>query len=129
MCEELDRAKTQFWKENEKNVIDLVTRIAKKVCMRELSSDPEYPVRLVRSIIEKIGVGESLKIRLNSNHSHFLETIRTDIREFLGDSVRIRFEFSDLIAEDACEVDTDLANVKTDLDLKIKMAQEVLLSK
>jgi flagellar biosynthesis/type III secretory pathway protein FliH len=128
ICEELNQAKIEFWKKSEKSIVDLVISIAKKICLRELSVDPNYPMRLVRSVIETIGVGESVKIRLNTKHSKIIEVIREDIREYLGETVRIRFEFSDAISEEGCIIDTDLANVDTHLDRQLQTIHEALLS-
>jgi flagellar biosynthesis/type III secretory pathway protein FliH len=57
---------------NERFLVELVYRIAGSVLQKEILIDPEYITRVVRSVVEKVGVKEQLKIIASSNQ---LETL------------------------------------------------------
>ncbi|NDD92020.1 hypothetical protein EBZ37_08050, partial [bacterium] len=50
---------------NERFLIEMITRVARKVCLKELSTDQDYIQRLAKAMVEQTGARENIRIRVN----------------------------------------------------------------
>ena len=73
---EFEAAKVDVFRANERFLMELVSRMARMVALKELTGDLGYVARLGRELIEKIGVRDNIRIRIHADDAATMSLIR-----------------------------------------------------
>jgi len=112
---------------NERFIIELIMRIARKVCLKELQSDEKVILRWVQAMITQSGARENIRIRLNPAQMDTLQELRSALTASLGDLKNLQVGISAEVPVGACEVDTEFNNLVGSLDLQLEAIRDGVL--
>jgi flagellar assembly protein FliH len=116
---EFEGIKASMYQANERFLTELVLRIARKVCLKEVAGDGEYIQRLARSMIEQSGARESIRVRLNPAQVDSIASLRADLAKSLGELRNLQIEVSADVPEGGCAVETDFSSMKASVDTQL----------
>ncbi|MEN9723556.1 MAG: flagellar assembly protein FliH [Pseudomonadota bacterium] len=128
LLHEFEGLKAAVFSSNERFLIELVLRISKRICLKELATDSEYVTRLARAMIENCGLRENLRIRVNPTQVDSMGQMRESLRTMLGELKNLQIELSDEVASGACELETDYSTLRASLDSQIDAIHEALVN-
>ena len=125
----MESAREEILKANEKFLIDLLMQIAKSIVLRELSTDREYVVRLVRHLVERTGVRENLKIRLHPEDIQTVGMLKEKLEEKLGQVKHLLVEPSTQVPKGGCAIETEWHAIEASVESQIAAISESLMGK
>lgn len=103
---EAENASRTIFAQNEKFIIELVARIAKRVCLKEVTIDQEYVLRLTKLIIEKLGVRENITVKINARDKESMEKLKENLQQSINDLKNLNVVVSDQVQSGGCVVES-----------------------
>jgi flagellar assembly protein FliH len=122
----LDGVKDDMLRANEKILIDLIFQISKSILLRELKLDREYVVRLASSIIERLGVRDHVKIKVNKEDLQEVNILKERIQAKVGELRNLQILESDEVVLGGCKVESELAAVDATIETQLEAMQAAL---
>lgn len=116
---ELETAREEILRANEKFLIHLVLRISRMIVLRELKTDATYIQRLAMDLIERVGVRENIKLRISPEDSETLEMIKSGIEKSLGSMKNLSVEVDSKVPQGGCSIETQWNAVDATIDLAL----------
>jgi flagellar biosynthesis/type III secretory pathway protein FliH len=107
--------------------MEFVLKIARKVCLKEVQSDPQYVHRLVATMVEQCGTREQLKIRLSVADFEAVAQLRATLAERFGELKNLAIEASSSLEPGNCEVESDLASFTASLQSQLEIIDKAVL--
>lgn len=123
---EMESAKAEIFRQNEKFLLELIFHIGKKVLLRELATDREYLVRLCSTLIEKTGLRENLHLRIHSGEAETIELLRDGIQARLGALRNLSIEASPAVRLGGCVLESDWGAIDASLETQLEEIQAAL---
>jgi flagellar assembly protein FliH len=124
---EFDGIRKSMYEANERILTELVLRIARKVCMKEVGGNSDYVQRLARTMIEQSGARENIRVRLHPAQVDAIERLRADLAKSMGELRNLQIELSSDLPEGGCSVETDFSSMKASLDSQIDAIHDSLV--
>jgi flagellar biosynthesis/type III secretory pathway protein FliH len=115
-----EAAKKEIFRENEKFLIDLIFRIGRMVLLKELQTDKDYLLRLATDLIERVGVRDNIKIRLNPSDIETAASLREGLEKKLGNLQNLHIEPSEEVKGGGCTIETDWNFIDASIDQQLK---------
>ena len=103
---EAEGFRSQLYKANEHALLDLVFRISRMLFLKEISKDQEYVARLARTLVERVGTRENIRIRIHPDDSELLETVRAGIVQSFGNLQNLQVELSPQVRGGGAQLET-----------------------
>ena len=97
------------------------------IALKEIKQDPQYLGRLCREILERVGVRENIRIRVNAQELQAAGSLKDDLEAALGKLTNISIEASSDVARFGCVVETDWNSVDATLERQMTGVREALL--
>ncbi len=119
LATEFEGIKAVMYEANERFLTELVLRIARKVCLKEVAGDGDYIRKLARSMIEQSGARENIRVRLNPAQVDAIAGLRADLSGSLGELRNLQVEVSADVPEGGCAVETDFSSMKASVDSQL----------
>jgi flagellar assembly protein FliH len=117
------------WERNwEKHVIQLAAAIAKRLCRRELTRQPEITLEWVREALELAAGNAEIILRLHPDDVGTLESHLDTITKRLATLAPVRIVSDTTISEGGCRVDTEFGSLDQQLEAQIERITEELLA-
>ncbi len=123
-----EASKAAVFSANERFLVELVFKIAGSVLQREILIDPEYLARVVRSIVEKVGAREQLKLIANAAQIETLYGMLPELERKYASLKNISIEASSQLGEADVVVETDWSRVDASFDSQLGSLHEVVLA-
>jgi flagellar assembly protein FliH len=123
-----EAAKAEIYQANERFLVELVFKIASTVLQKEIINDPAYLQRVVRSIVEKVGVREQLKIISSSAQVETLYALLPELEKKHAGLKNISIESSSQLGDSDVVVETDWNRIDATLDTQLGSFHEVVLA-
>lgn len=127
LIKDLKILKDEFFENSEKEIIDLVFLIAKKVIHREVDIDREIIVSVLRDIIKDVRDKESIKIRLNPKDLHYIIEANPGFLSKFCDIKNTLIEDEE-IGRGGAVIETHSGEIDARLDRQLNKIRETLLS-
>lgn len=124
---DLDNAKVDIFQANERFLIELVFRIARKILLKELSVDKDYILRLARELVNQVGARDKITLRISPDDMQRIEDLRMDLVEKFHELKNLTIEASSQIPEGGMRVETDWNSIDTDVNSQIDRLYQALL--
>jgi flagellar biosynthesis/type III secretory pathway protein FliH len=128
LVRELDSAKQEIFRANERFLIELVFRISKMILLKEVAADRDYVGRLISHIIENVGVRENIKVRFNPEEGMTAEILSADLLKRLGNLKNLQIETSSEVSRGGCEVETQWNRVDATIETQLQRLYQSLMS-
>jgi flagellar assembly protein FliH len=127
LIEAFENAKVEVFTANERFLIELIYRIAGMIALKEIKQDPQYMTRLCREIIERVGVRENIRVRVNPNVLQGTQTLKEDLEATLGKLNNFSVEASPEVDIAGCQVETDWNSLDATLEQQLAGIRAALL--
>jgi flagellar assembly protein FliH len=124
---ELETAKHEIFRENEYYLIELIYRVAKMLILKELSTDREYVTRLCREIIDRVGVRENIRIRVNPSDLAVAADLKENLEKSLGTLKNLNVESSNQVKLGGCMIETEWNAIDASIETQLQGVYEGLL--
>lgn len=127
MVESVESHRARLLETQERFLMELVLKIARKVCLKEIQTDPQYIHRLIATMVEQSGARENLRIRVSVADFESVSTFRSTLSERFGGLKNLTIEASSSVEPGQCEVETDLASYTASLDSQLEIIEKAVL--
>ncbi|MBW1718876.1 MAG: hypothetical protein JRJ43_04830 [Deltaproteobacteria bacterium] len=128
LIKDLKILKDEFFENSEKEIIDLIFLIAKKVIHREVSTSREIIVSVLRDTVKNMSDREGVKIRLNPEDYHYIMEIGSDFLSKFCDIKNTLIEEDEEIRQGGAVIETHSGEIDARLDHQLDKVKETLLS-
>ena len=125
LINDLKISKDEFFENSEKEIIDLVFLIAKKVIHREVDINREIIVSVLRDTIKDVRDKEGVKIRLNTKDYHYLMEASPDFLSKFCDIKDTLIEDEE-IGRGGVVIETHSGGMDARLDQQLNRIKETL---
>ena len=126
LAESVESHRKRLLDQQERFLMELVFKIARKVCLKELSGDTGYVTRMLHAMVEQAGTRENLRVRISLQDLESLSSLRGDLVTRWGELKNLSIEPSAGVAAGACELETDLASYSASLDSQLETIHSAL---
>lgn len=124
----IESTKDDVYRANERFLVELTFRIASSVLQREIIIDPEYLTRMIRTIVEKVGVKEQLKLIANASQMEIIYGLLPELEKKHASLKNITVEQSSLLGSSDVVIETDWNRIDATLDSQLGSLHEVVLA-
>lgn len=119
-------AKNEIYSANERVIVQLAFQVAKKVVLKELATDEAYIQRVVKDIIDRLGVKESVRIKVSPKDLYRLENIKKELTDHFSTLKNVTVESSDKVMS-GCIVETDFNVIDAQIENQLKEIFDALV--
>ncbi len=123
-----EKVKVEVFAANQRFLVELVYRIAGSVLQKEILIDPEYLTRVVRSVVEKVGVKEQLKLIASATQLEVLYGMLPELEKKYAGLKNITIEASSQLGFGDVVIETDWNRIDATLDTQLGSLHEVVLA-
>jgi len=116
LIKDLKILKDEFFENSEKEIIDLIFLIAKKVIHREVDTSREIIVSVLKDTVKNVRGKEDIKIRLNPKDYHYIMEASPDFLSKFCDIKNTLIEEDEEIGRGGAVIETDLEEIDATLD-------------
>ena len=127
LAESVEGHRARLLQSQERFLMELVLRIARRVCLKELSTDAQYVGRLIHSMVEQAGTRDNLRIRVSSRDLEALGSLRESLATRFGEFKNLSIEASPDLVGGSCEVESDVSSYSASLDSQFEAIEAGLL--
>jgi flagellar biosynthesis/type III secretory pathway protein FliH len=124
----IEGVKAEIFKANERFLVELVYRISGSVLQKEILIDREYMARVVRSVVEKVGVKEQLKLIVSATQLESLYAILPELEKKHTGLKNVTIEASSQLGDADVVIETDWNRVDATLASQLGSLHEVVLA-
>ncbi len=124
---EAEGTKAEIFKANEHYLMDLVYRMGRMVALKEIQSDKEYVLRLIRELIERLGVREGIKLRVNPNDVETIGMLKQGLESTFGTMKNLSIEPSPQVRRGGCMLETEWNAIDASLDTQFDGLYEAMV--
>lgn len=121
-----EAAKNEIYTANERILVQLAFQVAKKVVLKELAVDEAYIQRVVKEIIDRLGVKESVRIKVSPKDLYRLENIKKELTDHFSTLKNVTVESSDKVMS-GCIVETDFNVIDAQIESQLKEIFDALV--
>jgi len=107
--------KGEIYAANERILIQIAHHIAKKIVLRELSTDQEFIQRTVKDIIDRMGIKDGVRIKVAPKDLFRLENLKKELVETFTTLKNVSIESSDKV-QSGCIVETEFNVIDAQLE-------------
>jgi flagellar biosynthesis/type III secretory pathway protein FliH len=117
--EAVEAMKNEVFLANERFLIELVFRIASNILQKEITADPEYVARIVRNVVEKVGVKEQLKLIASASQLEALYALLPELEKKHSSLKNISIEGSSQLEDSDVVIETDWNRIDATLESQL----------
>jgi flagellar assembly protein FliH len=126
---EIESAKEELFRANERYLLEMIYRIARSVLLKELSQDRDYLLRLVTELVHRVGVKENVYIRISQAEADTLAQLKDGLEKTFGALKNVTIETSSAVSEGGCLIETEWNAIDARIETQLKGIHEALLGK
>jgi flagellar assembly protein FliH len=124
----MESLKDEIYRANERFLVDLVFRVAGNILQKEIAKDPEYIGRVVRNVVEKVGVKDQLKLIANASQLESLYALLPELEKKHASLKNITVEPSSQLGEADIVIETDWNRIDATLESQLANLHETLVA-
>lgn len=129
LLSEMEGAKEDIFRANERFLVELIFRISKLVLLRELTTDKDFLLRLTKHLIDRVGVRENITVRVNPKDLGTISMLKDDLQETLGVIKNLNVEGSNQVKQGGCIVETEWNAIDASIDTQLQGIYDALVGK
>jgi flagellar assembly protein FliH len=123
---ELERAWEQIIAANERQIVDLVCKVAERVVCGQLTLDEEVVKRSILNAFSAIPEPTDVSIEVNPKDYEYIETIKEDFFECIATLRDVSVSADPSIARGGCRIHTRTGQVDGTLQARLEAVQKAL---
>jgi len=121
LVRELKRLKEELLESSEKEIIDLVFSIARKIIHKEVSADREVVLSVLKDAMKNMQERDGVRIRLNPEDYRYITEAKPDFLDSFGD---MSIEKDEEIGQGGAVIETHLRAVDARLDQQLNKIKD-----
>jgi flagellar biosynthesis/type III secretory pathway protein FliH len=125
---EMEQAKAEIFRANERFLIELVFQVARQVALRELKTDRDYVLRLCRGVIERLGVRENIRVRLHPDDMLSVPLLQEGLDKALGGLKNLQVEPSAQVELGGCLVESEWNAIDARIETQLRGLHDALVA-
>lgn len=129
LLREFDSAKERIFTANEVFVMELISRVAGMVALKEVELDKDYVRRVVMALLQQLGSRDDLKIFLSETDGENIDTLRAAIEKEYGKLNNTTIETSTEVPVGGCKIETRFGVVDASVSTQIENVMKALRTK
>ena len=119
ILDSFEAAKADIFRQNERMIIDLVFKIAKMLFLKELSTDKEYVLRLVKELLNRVEFREGITLKLGPADSEMMDPLKKNLHETFGSIKNLNIEVSPQVKLGGCLIETDWNQIDATIETQL----------
>ncbi len=123
-----ESSKNDVFHANERFLLEVVFRIASSILQREILIDKEYLARVIRTVVEKVGVKEQLKLIANQSQMDLLYGLLPELEKKHSSLKNITIEQSSTLEKFDVVIETDWNRIDATLNTQLGSLHELVLT-
>jgi flagellar assembly protein FliH len=125
---ELVEVRKEIYLNAEKDIVDLVLAIARKIVGDELASNKEVVLRIVKEALKKVVDHEGIKIRVSPSDLQFIKNAGSELSHLIDNIQGVTFVEDETILHGGCVIETDSGDIDARVEKQIEAVEEALKS-
>ncbi len=105
--------------QNEKHLVELVFHMAKRLAHKDVQTDPQVVVSVMREAVEKAQVDEEVTVQVAPTQIEFLESLKSQTGRELEFLKTIRFEPVEGISPGGCVIETNYGEIDSRFEERV----------
>jgi flagellar assembly protein FliH len=126
MLEELESLRQKDAREFEKELVEMVLAVARKVVGQEVAANPDAVAHLLRDALGRIEHAGPLTIRMNPADLERLSDLRPQLLEGLADPGRVRFEADEGLGAGGCLIESGAGDIDARVEQRFRVVADAL---
>lgn len=127
LVNEAETAKAEIFRINERYLVDMIFRIAKMVLLKDLSADREYVTRLAKTLIERVGVRDNIRLRVSRLDLEAISGLREGLEKTFGALKNLQIEPTDQLDRGGLQLETDWNLIDAGIEQQLEGIRESLM--
>lgn len=123
-----ESAKSEIYAANERALVQIAFQVAKKIVLKELSTDQEYISRLVKDVIDRLGIKDSVRVKVSPKDLFRLENLKKELTDHFSTLKNVTVESSDRVSS-GCIVETDFNVIDAQVETQLNEILGALIAK
>ena len=112
-------AREEIFAANERYWVDLVFRVCKMILLREIETDRDYVHRLARSLIDRVGVRDNIRLSVPLREMETISTLKESLEASFGGLANLQIEAVPGL-EGGCRLETRWNAIDAGLDTQLR---------
>jgi len=129
LCQNMENFLEHASKENEVIIMKVLFKIAERLAMREIASDRQPIVDLLKTIVQELQNAQRIVVQVNPGDMKFLEDLKARNNPTVDALKRVKFEPNDHVLSGGCLVETDFGTVDASIEQRVEKAWQALEAK
>lgn len=125
---ELGKIKEEIYMKAEKETVSLALAIARKIVCKEVSTNKEVILNIIKEALKKVLDHKGIKIRVSPADLQFVKDSKLQLLDSIDAAEGIIFEEDPSIREGGCIIETSLGDIDARIDKQIQMVEEAFKS-
>ncbi|MBI5599108.1 MAG: hypothetical protein HY890_05150 [Deltaproteobacteria bacterium] len=126
MLDELLNFKKRFYSDREREVAELIMRVAEKVVHAELSINRDIVINSINIAVKAVNAAEDVLIKLNPSDMDYLLRVKPDVLKNLEDIKGFRVEGDGSVGRGGCLVETRQGEVDARLEQGLRVMETAM---
>ena len=118
--------KQELYSLNEDYLLKLVYKMGRMILLKELTTDKDYLMRLARNLVERVGVRDHIRIKINPKDHALAGQLRTSLEQALGGLPNLKIETSDAVLRGGCSLETDWNAINASIENQLESVEATL---
>jgi flagellar biosynthesis/type III secretory pathway protein FliH len=127
LFQSLESHRSRLLEQQERFLIEMVLKIARKVCLKEVSLDAAYLGRLAHAMVEQCGTRENVRVRISLQDAEGVGALRQQLAEQIAGLKNLTVEASGSVPAGGCEVETDISAYSASLASQLDAIEKSML--
>jgi flagellar biosynthesis/type III secretory pathway protein FliH len=124
---EFEECKDRVFQANEQILLESAFQIAKRLFLKEVSTDREYVIRLAHEVVSKLTHRDTIRIRVNPSDLDTVASLREELGKRFQDLRNISIEASDRVSSGGLVLDTDFSMIDARIEAQVLEFEKSLL--
>jgi type III secretion protein L len=117
----------QFLKNANRDVMDLAFKIAEKIIGKQLETEPETIINIVKQAMQNVRGSKQLTIRVHPNDAKILRENDEELQEALGRQRMIDIMEDKKVTPGGCIIESEIGTVEAQLSTQLERLKKILL--
>jgi flagellar assembly protein FliH len=125
----MENLKSQLLVDHERELIQLVFQIAKKIALRDLEGNHEAIRETLVNVVAETKANERIVVRLSVEDMQFLETLQEKSGQHIESLERVKFVPESKIKSGGCVIETEFGSVDATVEERVERIWQTLASR
>ncbi len=129
LVDEVRSLRSQILHNHERELIELVFQIGKKIAIKELSEDSSVVKELLETLLLEFEKDQEIKVSLSTSDYEFIsKQIQSGVFK-LSDGAKVKFNIDEKMTNGGCRIQTEFGSIDLQVEQRVESAWKALKSR